>query len=88
MDTEQRSCELCYWTGKQAHKSISHGEQSFNVCVDCYVKLVEQILEALVEDKQERRKLLIRVFKETEELNKRLEWDFDRPALIDSVRLS
>ena len=88
METEDQPCDLCYWTGKLKYKNISHNEESFNVCVDCYVKIVEEILEALVQDEDEREELMIQEFKKTEELNKRLEWDFERPALIDSRLLS
>jgi hypothetical protein len=41
------------------------------------------ILDALVEDEHKRGKLILEQYKRAEELNKRLEWDFDRPALID-----
>lgn len=83
METEERPCDLCPWSGNQVFTIISHSEESFNVCVDCYVKIIEEIFEKLVEDEHERGKLILEQYKTAEELNKRLEWDFDRPALID-----
>ena len=88
METEEQSCDLCYWTGKPAWKTLSPGEESFNICVDCYMKIIEEILEKLVGDEHERGSLIIQEFKKTKELNRRLEWDFDRPPLIDSGPLS
>ena len=83
MEMGEQTCYLCDWRGELPLKNISHGEKSFDVCIDCYVKMVEGILEALVQDGHQRGKLMIQEFKKTEELNKRLEWDFDRPPLID-----
>ncbi len=83
METEERPCNLCQQIDKPALRTILWGEEEVNVCIDCYVKMVEEILDALVEDEHERGKLILEQYKRAEELNKRLEWDFDRPALID-----
>jgi len=88
METEERPCNLCHWIDKPAFRTILWGEEGVNVCIDCYVKMVEEILDALVEDEHERGKLILEQYKRAEELNKRLEWDFDRPALIDCRTLS
>lgn len=88
METKERSCDLCYWSHKPARKTISLGEKTFHVCVDCYVKIIERILDKLVEDQDERVKLIIQEFRKGQELNRRLEWDFERPPLIDSGPLS
>lgn len=83
METEERLCDLCPWSGKPAFRIISDCEERFNVCVDCYVRIIEEVFEKLVEDEHKRGKLILEQYKRAEELNKRLEWDFDRPALID-----
>lgn len=84
MEPEEGPCDLCPWSGQSTYKIICHDEQRFNVCIDCYAKIIEEILEKLVEDEHERRKLIIQEFKQTKKLNKRLEWDIDRPPLIDN----
>jgi len=83
METEERPCNLCHWIDKPAFRTILWGEEGGNVCIDCYVKMLEEILDALVKDEHERGKLILEEYKRAEELNKRLEWDFDRPALVD-----
>ena len=88
METKERSCDLCSWSHKPARKTISLSEKTFNVCVDCYVKIIEEVLYKFVEDEHERVKLIIQEFRKAQELNRRLEWDFERPPLIDSGPLS
>ena len=88
METEELSCDLCCWSHKPARKTIPLSEETLNVCVDCYVKIIEEILDKLVEDEDERERLIIQEFEKVKELNRRLEWDFERPPLIDSGRLS
>ena len=85
METKERSCDLCYWSHKPARKTILLSEETFDVCIDCYVRIIERILDKLVEDEQERVKLIIQEFRKAQELNRRLEWDFERPPLIDSA---
>jgi hypothetical protein len=84
METEEWPCDLCTWSGESIYKTICYNEQRFNVCIDCYVKIIEEILEKSVEDEHERGKLIIQEFKLTKKLNKRIEWDIDRPPLIDN----
>ena len=88
MEAKGRSCDLCYWSQKPARKKISFSEETFDVCLDCYVKIIEEILDKLVKDEHERVKLIVRQFRKVQELNRRLEWDFERPPLIDSGPLS
>ena len=88
METEERCCDLCYWSHKPARKTISLSEETFDVCIECYVRIIEEILDKLVEDEHERGILIIQEFEKVQELNRRLEWDFERPPLIDSGPLS
>jgi len=84
METEERPCDLCPWSGQPIYKTIYRDEQKFNVCIDCYMKTIEEVFKNLVEDEHERGKLIIRELRRTKKLNKRLEWDIDRPPLIDN----
>jgi len=44
METEERPCNLCHWIDKPAFRTILWGEEGGNVCIDCYVKMLEEIL--------------------------------------------
>lgn len=86
MERDDRSCDLCPWADRPWYRTILLGARKFYVCIDCYVKMIEAILDALVPDEHKRGRLILGEYNKALKLNERLEWDFERPSLIDCGR--